>query len=787
MGASDDPEGVTPSPSGGAGRGLVRRLLEGLRGVGGSSPTPIPTRLGRYRVLERIGQGGMGVVFAAHDERLGRRVAIKIIAEPDDAARKRFRREALAAAAVNHPNVCQVYDIDEDSGQLFIAMELLSGEPLSDRLARGRLPSAEVISIGRGVLGALAALHDAGIVHRDLKPSNVFLTSHGVKLLDFGLARPLSSDLTRPLQESTELTQPGLVVGTPRYMSPEQVLGRPVDARSDLFATAAILYEAAAGRPAFLGATVVEALSATLHDEPPPLAGDGSSAALDRVLRRALAKRPADRPESARAMAMDLHELEQGPPGSTDGQARAAPPAPAYRHSIAVLPFANMSPDPDQDYFCEGMAEDILNALTKVDGLRVVARASSFRFAGRVHDIPQIGRALGVDKILEGSVRAAGDRLRVAAQLIDVADSSHVWSERYERQKEDVFAIQDDISERIVEALRVRLVGRAPADPRRRRTEDVEAYHLYLKGQHNWYRRESDSLQKAAAFFEEAARRDPSYALAHVGVANAYSSLGYYGMEPKRSLGKARDAVARALALDPALPEALAAQGLMQLWLEWSWPEAERSLRAAIDANPEDALARCWASFLYSVVGRYAESLALAEGALAIDPLSPYVNTSVGFSLFNQGEHERAIEPLRRALEMDGDFLYTLWVLGGTCSAAGRHEEALGVLERAVTLSSRAPHYLSWLAHACGAAGRQERGLELVGELVERARGEYVAPVFFAWAYSGLGETKAALDWVERAFAERSPTLAMHHDTLLRGLRSEPRFQEVRRRMGLAP
>ena len=786
MSSNDDRTEVTPAPSGSARKGLVRRLLDGLRGSSAPRSTETPARLGRYRVLHRIGQGGMGVVFAAEDESLGRRVAVKTITEPDESARKRFRREARAAAGVNHPNICQVYEIGEDGGQLFITMELLSGEPLSERLARGPMPLDEALSLGRGVLAALTALHETGIVHRDLKPSNVFLTPHGVKLLDFGLARPLPKDLTRSIETGTELTRPGLLVGTPRYMAPEQVLGHEVDARTDLFAAAVILYEAVAGRPAFLGATVVEVLSATLHDEPPALPGNATTEALDRLLRHALAKRPDDRTATAAEMAAGLEELAAGAT-PTSGSIVRPLADPASSASIAVLPFTNMSSDKDQDYFCEGMAEDILNALTKVDGLRVVARTSSFQFAGKSHDVGHIGRALKVDQILEGSVRSSGDRLRVTAQLIRVHDSSHVWSERYDREKEDVFAIQDEISEQIVEALRIRLVGDGKAEPGKRHTDDVEAYHLYLKGQHNWYRREGDSLQKAADFFEEAARRDPAYTLAHVGLANAYSSLGFYGMEPALARKQAEAAVDRALTLDADLAEVHAARGLMQNWLLWDWDGAERSFQASITRDPEYILARCWYSFLLDSRDRPEEALSMAESALALDPLSPYVNTCLALNMIVQGMYSEATVALGRALEMEPDFLYTLWVLGGTHALAGRHDEAVSVLDKAATLSGRAPYYLGWLAFACGRAGRRERATGIIEELSERARTEYVAPPFFAWAYSGLGETEKALDWAEKACEEKSPPMAMHQGTLLGDLRSEPRFQDVRRRMKLDP
>ncbi|HEY6554790.1 MAG TPA: serine/threonine-protein kinase, partial [Vicinamibacteria bacterium] len=376
MDEGDETGEHAPAPgSSSSRRGVLRRLLDGLRGeTPPFAPAGDPTRLGRYRILERLGKGGMGVVFAAHDDSLGRKVAVKTIAEPDESARQRFRREARAAAGVNHPNVCQVYEIGDEGGQLFIAMELLEGEPLSERIARGPMPVKEAITVGRGILSALGALHATNIVHRDLKPSNVFLTTHGVKLLDFGLARPLPRELTVSLETGADLTRPGMILGTPRYMAPEQVVGHEVDRRTDLFALAAILYEAAAGRPAFLGSTVVEVLSATLHEEPPALTGDAAVAAFDRVLRRGLAKRASDRPASAEEMARDL----DGIPTATDAVS-AAVARPLTR--LVVLPFRILRPDPEVDFLSFALADAVSTSLSGLPALVLRSSGSAARFA----------------------------------------------------------------------------------------------------------------------------------------------------------------------------------------------------------------------------------------------------------------------------------------------------------------------------------------------------------------------------------------------------------------------
>ena len=629
--SQDEPQDPTPPlPSQATTRkGLLRRFVDGLRGSG--SDISAPAKLGRYRVLHRLGHGGMGVVFAAQDDSLGRTVAVKTITEPDEAARKRFRREARAAAGVNHPNVCQVYEIGEEGGQLFIAMELLEGEALSDRLTRGPLPLAEALELGRGMLAALGALHAALVVHRDLKPSNVFMTAHGVKLLDFGLARPLPKALSQPADAGSDLTRPGLIVGTPRYMSPEQVVGQPVDARTDLFATAAILYEAAAGRPAFLGATVVELLSATLHEQPPALTGDAAIAAFDRVLRRALAKRPADRPASAAEMSGELDAVRFG-----SGTAAAALARPLTR--LAVLPFRLLRPDPEIDFLSFALADAVSASLSSSPGMVIRSSAAVARFAAESPDLKALATQADVDLVVIGTLLRAGDQLRATTQLVETATATLVASQTLQAPVGDVFQLQDDLSQRIVEALSPSLPGREKAAPRGA-PASARAYEFYLRG--NEVARDWAQVGLARDLYQQCVDQDPAFAPAWAKLGRAHRLLAKYHMEqPAENLARAEECLSRALELDPDLP-------LTHKLVSHHHAEMGRAQDAMLGLlglarrNPNDPEVFAGLVHACRYCGLFEASEAAHREARRLDP---HISTSVVYTWWARGEMARLVD-----------------------------------------------------------------------------------------------------------------------------------------------
>lgn len=752
------------------------------------------TVLGAYSIRELLGAGGMGEVYRATDTRLKRDVAVKVLRErlaEDSEALARFEREAQSIAALSHPNILAVHDVGSDEGISYVVMELLQGESLRQRMERTHLSTRKAIEIARQIVGGLVAAHDRGVVHRDVKPENVFLTREGlVKILDFGLAKQESvafSHDSKTAGPTLGYSQPGTIMGTLDYMSPEQVRGRPVDQRSDVFALGVVLYEMLSGQKPHRGESSADVIGAILKEEPRDLAemDDTIPRALSRIVHRCLEKNLDDRFQTARDLAFALETVaDVSSEWQASGASASRPEVKESSSSVAVIPFTNMSPDPGQEYFCEGMAEEIINSLAGVSGLRVAARSSAFQFNSKSHDAREVGAALNVKTVLEGSVRTAGRRVRVTVQLVDVDNGFQLWSDRYDREMDDIFALQDEISEHVVDALKVTL-GTEAKEELKRPTASVEAYQLYLKGLHNWYKRETGSLQKAADFFEQAVAVDPDYALAHAGLVTSYCSLAFYGMEPSIARARASAAAERAAALASGVAEVHAALGLYAAWFAFDWATAERELKTAVEANPSYVLAHCWYSFVLSMLSRHDEAIALAAQAREVDPLSPYTNTALGLAQVQAGLRSEALPALEEAIDIDADFLYNLWVLGSAYGALGRHDEAVAILEKAVTLSGRGSYYLSWLGWAYGIAGRRSEAERILDQLMVGFSNEEIQPIFLTWVCGGLGDLDSAFEWLEKSVLRVDPAASFIGFPPMDTLREDPRFGGIRKRLGL--
>ena len=731
--------------------------------------------VGHYRILEQIGAGGMGVVYGAEDTRLRRRVALKFPPAElcrDPLARDRLFAEARAASALDHPNICTIHAIEELSPTgLFIVMAEYAGETLKARLERGALPIDEALSIAEQVGSGLSRAHAAGIVHRDIKPANIMLTSSGVvKILDFGLA--VDPAMTMAGGEG--------VWGTLAYMSPEQAGGEPIDAGADIWALGAILYEMLGGRPPFEADSARGVLASILRARPRPLAELRADAPRDvlSVVARALAPERAARYVRIEDLLSDVGVARKGTGSGAVATARRLP-------SIAVLPFSDMSAGKDQDWFCEGVAEELINALAALENLRVVARTSSFQFKGQSLDVRAIGEKLDVGTVLEGSVRKAGNRLGITAQLIDVATGFHLFSERYDRDMDDVFAVQDEIARTVVGKLRVRLTGEEAAEPLvKRHTAKPEAYQKYLEGRYYWSRRHNGALQSALVSFKDAIAMDPEYALAHAGLADAYSVLGSMGFAPPLVVGPLAQASAdRALALDAGLSEAHAARALIQWSFERDWDGALASYDRALALDPQANIARGQRGILLVYVGRTEEGLAACETAARAEPLSPVVSFYYAGALHTAGRFAEAAAECDRALLFAPNAPFSVWLKFSSLAYLQRFDEAILLAEQFADLL---PGVLppAALAVVLGQAGRRERALALARELETRRETEYVQPRWLADVYCSLGDADRTIAWLERAFEERNGFLpAVFRMPLYRWLHDDPRFVALFRMM----
>ncbi len=778
----------------------------------------------RYRIEREVGRGGMATVYLAEDLKHHRAVALKVL-HPELAlafGTERFLREIETVAHLTHPHILPLHDSGEAGGLLYYVMPYIEGESLRSRLLREtQLPVEEALAITREVASALDYAHRHNVVHRDLKPENILLSDGHALVADFGIARPV----LRTGQQS--LTGTGMAIGTPAYMSPEQAAAsESIDGRSDIYVLGCVLYEMLAGEPPFTGPTPQATIAKQLVGTIPPLrvVRPNVSVLVEEAVSRALARVPADRFQTARAFAESLGAPQSGSatpradrpvnrrgltyaaaglvfvmavaglfravrdgPGDATGSARPNPAgATTELKSIAVLPFANVSSVGGSEYFSDGLTEELINTLARVQGLRVAARTSSFAFKGKNLQIDEIARQLKVEAVLEGSVRQAGDSLRISAQLVNAQDGFPLWSQSYDRRSEDVFAVQEEIARAIVASLKLRLPGGANAALLRGGTADAAAHDLYLRGRHAWNKRTPDGFQQAVRHFQQAIERDSLYAAAYSGLADTYLSLYDYELiAPKEATAKASMAAARALKIDPTLAEARNSLAHLHLH-EWKWAAAESEFKRAIELDPGYAPSYHWYALSLTTVGRLEEAVAAMTTAQQLDPLSLRMNADLGMALLAAAQYDQAIAQERRTLELDPNFPTAYWIAGMAYEQKGMYADARREFERAIALRPGNPNYLASLASVHALDGREAESRAILRDLEAQAAKRAASPFFVALVHTALGDKDAAFRWLERAYQERSGSIRyLKMERRLDRLRSDPRYADLMRRVGL--
>ena len=782
------------------------------------------TEIGHYKIIKKIGAGGMGEVYLAEDTNLNRKVALKFLPShlcQDEDCRKRFTREAQAAAGLDHPNIASIHEVGEYKGRPFFSMQLVEGQSLREVIAGKDLPIDRILEIVIQICEGLQAAHDKGITHRDIKPSNILVDSHNrVRIVDFGLAS---------ISGSEQLTKTGSTLGTIGYMSPEQVQGKEIDHRSDLFSLGVVLYELITKQNPFKRDSEAATLKAVSDDLPHPVARYRAEVpnGLQAIIDKALEKDVKTRYQHADGMLSDLvrvkRSLESGQPtisgrlvsgralrgwwaaalivviaasvlivtkpwrrdttsDESDKIKLAVPP------SIAVLPFVDMSPNKDQEYFCDGIAEELINGLAQLGGLKVAARTSAFQFKQPDRNIPAIGQELGVTTVLEGSVRKAGNRLRITVQLINVKDGFHLWSEKYDRTLDDIFAIQDEISLAIVEKLRLQLLEPEKKRLVRRHTDNKEAYNLYLKGRYFWNKRHEGGMTSALDYYQQAIDKDPTYPLPYIGIADAYVILGTFGfLPPRESFPKAKAAANKALELDSNLGEAHAPLAFAAFFYDWDWNAAEREFDICFKLIPNYAIAHSWYATYLSGRGRYEEALAEAERALELDPLSLVFNSVVGLMHLEGHHFEQAIEQLKQTLERDSTFQLALLWLSYSYYGQGSLDDALATTNKLESLPGGEKYAAGMLGAIYARQGKVEEVESELKRLKTRAENEYVPSIQFALMLIPLGRKDEAVEYLEKAYEERDGYLTRLTVSPIFGedMQTHPRCIELAKRLGL--
>lgn len=782
--------------------------------------------ISHYKIIKKLGGGGMGVVYKAEDMKLRRFVALKFLpleVTRDEEAKKRFIHEAQAASALDHANICTVHDIDEtDDGQLFICLTYYDGETIKKKIADGPLNPDVAQNYTMQIAQGLMRAHKAGIIHRDIKPANVIITEHDeVKIVDFGLAK---------LAGQTQLTKTGTVMGTVAYMSPEQAQGEIVDHRSDIWALGVVFYEMLTGQLPFKGEYDQAVLYSILAEEPQPVREISPylPEVFEQIINKALAKNPDKRYQTINDMLTDLSSLAPStPPKSSAEQTTqtfvrnkkqsysmigiaaiailvvtsllyflfkdmvsiAVPENGILRDRIAVLPFDNISPNPDDEYFADGMTEELISTLSKILDLKVIARASVMRYKNATNTIAEIGNDLKVNTVLDGSVRIAENQLRINVQLIDVETEEHLWSHEYDKEFRDVFAIQNDIAESVAQALKLQLLETEKKQINKVATENLAAYQLYLQGRFNWNKRTPETLQSSIAYFEQSIAEDSLFALAYTGLADAYALLGSleYGVQPPiKVMPIAKSMATKAVALDETLVEAQTSLANITLFYDWDWRETERLFKHAISLDRNYATAHHWYATYLNAMGRSEDAMREINRALEHDPKSLIINTDAGWFLYYSRDFEGALEKIQEAIELDANFIQAYLALGLTYIQLGMHTEATGVFEKTVELTSGYPITIALLGHVYGLSGKKTAAKSMLDRLNAIAADQYIAPLYFALIYLGLGEINRTMDWIEKAYQERSGYLVyLKIDPIVDPLRANPRFQALLKKMKL--
>jgi eukaryotic-like serine/threonine-protein kinase len=748
--------------------------------------------LKNYRIINKIGQGGMGEVYLAEDTQLGRRVAIKLLpakAISDEHARKRLVREARAAAKLDHPNICSVYEVGEEDGHSFIVMQYLEGETLDTRMTRKPLEMKESLTIASQVADALSEAHSHGIIHRDIKPGNIMITLRGqAKVMDFGLARVIAGAVESEAETQSLLTTPGTILGTVPYMSPEQVRGEPVDARSDIFSFGIVFYEMLSGRQPFASESAAATASAILTKEPSPLARFAPDAPeeLQRIARKCLEKDREQRYQSARELSIDLKNLQRDSDvrALTEAATISQRPGVSRRFafvalallslaaigvgvywllgrtktvdSIAVLPFINVNASADTEYLSDGITDSLINSLSQLPKLKVIARSSVFSYKGKEVNPQAVGRELNVQALVTGRITQRGNDLSISVELTDTRDKSHIWGEQYNRHISDLLAVQEEISREISNQLRLKLTGEEQKRVTRRYTENVEAYQLYLKGRYFADQYTEEGFKKAVEHFDQAIQKDSNYALAYAGLAEAYWVSSAQYLSPREAMPKSREAAIKALRIDDTLAEAHTSLASVQAFFDYDLSNAEREFKRAIELNPGSASAHQWYGWYLFVLKRADEAVKEIKRAQELDPLSLIINGELGMPFYFTRQYDRAFEQYKKAVDMDPNNWFARIGLARTYIQQRKYEEAIAVANKP---ESGDPYLLSATGDAYARSGNRTEAQKIIEKLKEQSKQRYIPPYAVAWIYEALGEKQQALDWLEKSYENREDTM----------------------------